>query len=90
MLAKHECLLDATLHEFFDLPLDYFFAELNDFLGHGLLSPFRVVCHDFILPETANRALLLFQFAQFIVPYRPQSAKMEIAIAVVLVNTTAI
>lgn len=37
-----------------------------------MLSPFRMVCRDFILPEGCKPCLLLssFQFAKIIVPYR--------------------
>ena len=36
-----------------------------------MLSPFRMVCRDFILPKTANYVsfLSLFPFAQLILPY---------------------
>ena len=36
-----------------------------------MLSPFRMVCRDFILPEFCKPCLLLytFQFAKLIVPY---------------------
>ena len=30
--------------------------ELYNLLGHSLLSPFRMVCRDFILPEPASYA----------------------------------
>ena len=38
---------------------------------HGLLSPFRMVCRDFILPEGCKPCLFLsaFHFAKLIVPY---------------------
>ena len=38
-----------------------------------MLSPFRMVCHDFILPEDCKPCLFLsaFHFAKLIVPYRP-------------------
>ena len=37
-----------------------------------MLSPFRMVCRNFILTETANLVLFLsiFEFAQLIVPYQ--------------------
>ena len=38
----------------YELPLDNFFIKLYNFLGHSLLSPFRMVCRDFILPEPAS------------------------------------
>ena len=46
--------LHAAAHKFFDLTLDNFLVELYNFLGHSLLSPFRMVCANFILPEPAN------------------------------------
>ena len=46
--------LHAAAHKFFDLTLDNFLVELYNFLGHSLLSPFRMVCANFILPESAN------------------------------------
>ena len=46
--------LYAAAHKFFDLTLDNFLVELYNFLGHSLLSPFRMVCANFILPESAN------------------------------------
>ena len=55
--------------QFFELALDYFLVQLYNFLGHGLLSPFRMVCRNFILPEVCKPCLFLFQFAQLIVPY---------------------
>ena len=33
----------------------YFKIQLYNLLRHGLLSPFRMVCRDFILTESANR-----------------------------------
>ena len=40
-----------------------------------MLSPFRMVCRDFILPEFCKPCLFLssFQFAKIIVPYRGTS-----------------
>src|SRR5574344_3006721 len=57
--------------QFLDLPLDNFLVKLYNFLGHGLLSPFRMVCRDFILPEICKPCpfSFFFQFAQFILPY---------------------
>ena len=63
-----QCFLDAAADSFFQLPLDYFFVKLYNFLRHGLLSPFRMVCRNFILTESANRVFLFFNFAQLIVP----------------------
>ncbi len=58
--------------QFLELPLDYFFVQLYNLLGHGLPSPFRMVCRDFILPELCKPCLFLssFQFAKIIVPYQ--------------------
>ncbi|MGL0866513.1 hypothetical protein ACSTB5_12760, partial [Faecalibacterium duncaniae] len=41
-------------------------------LGHGLQTPFRMVCGNFILPEFCKPCLFLclFLFAQLIVPYQ--------------------
>ena len=47
-------LLHAAANQFLDLPLDNFLIQLYNFLGHSLLSPFRMVCRDFILPEPAS------------------------------------
>ena len=47
-------LLHAAANQFLDLALDYFLIQLYNFLGHSLLSPFRMVCRDFILPEPAS------------------------------------
>src|SRR5699024_10460868 len=35
--------LDASPDQFLDLPLDYFLVKLYNVVGHGLLSPFRMV-----------------------------------------------
>ena len=51
----------AAADQFFDLPLDYFLVKLYNLLGHGLFSPFRMVCSIFILTESANRVFLFFQ-----------------------------
>ena len=40
------------------------FVVNSDLHGHGLLSPFRMVCGSFILTEPANRIFVFFQFAQ--------------------------
>ena len=52
-------LLQQLIHRFFhtaadqflDLTLDNLLVQLYNFLRHGLLSPFRMVCRNFILPE---------------------------------------
>ena len=61
----------AASDQFFELALDYFLVQLYNFLGDGLLSPFRMVCRNFILPEACKPCLFLsfIQFAQLIVPY---------------------
>ena len=66
-----ECFFYAAPNQFFDLALDYFLVQLYNLFGHGLLSPFRMVCRDFILPEICKPCLLLstFQFAKLILPY---------------------
>ena len=46
--------LHAAADQFLDLPLDNFLIQLYNFLGHSLLSPFRMVCGNFILPEPAS------------------------------------
>ena len=46
--------LHAAADQFPDLTLDNFLVQLYNFLGHSLLSPFRMVCRDFILPEPAS------------------------------------
>ena len=40
--------------QFLDLPLDNFLVQLYNILRHSLLSSFRMVCRDFILPESAS------------------------------------
>ena len=66
-----EGFLYAASNQFFDLTLDYFLVELYNLFGHGLLSPFRMVCSDFILPEGCIPCLFLsaFHFAKLILPY---------------------
>src|SRR5699024_7368873 len=66
-----EGFLYAASYQFFDLTLDYFLVKMYNLFGHGLLSPFRMVCRDFILPEGCKPCLFLttFQFAKLIVPY---------------------
>ena len=49
----HQALIHAP-DQFLDLVLDYFLVQLHDFIKYGLLSPFRMVCRDFILPEPAS------------------------------------
>ena len=44
----------AAANQFLDLALDNFLIQLYNFLGHSLLSPFRMVCGNFILPEPAS------------------------------------
>ena len=46
-----ERFLHAPLDQFFDLPLDYFLVYLYISLGHGLRSPFRMLCGNFTLPD---------------------------------------
>ena len=46
--------LHAAANQFLDLTLDNFLIQLYNFLGHSLLSPFRMVSRNFILPESAN------------------------------------
>lgn len=46
----------------------YFLVQFYNLLGHDLLSPFRMVCRDFILLEIANLVLLFLEFAQLIGP----------------------
>ena len=50
--------LHAAADQFLDLPLDNFLIQLYNFLGHSLLSPFRMVCRDFILSEPASYVFL--------------------------------
>ena len=66
-----EGFLYAASYQLLQIALDYFLVQLYNLLGHGLLSPFRMVCCDFILPECCKPCLLLytFQFAKIIVPY---------------------
>src|SRR5699024_11637177 len=62
-----ECFLYTAPNQIFDLPLDYFLVQLYNLFGHGLLSPFRMVCRDFILPYGSLPCL--FIFAKLILPY---------------------
>lgn len=57
----------AASHQLFNFPLDNFFVQLNNFLGHGLLSPFECLCRNFILPEICKPCL--FIFAKLILPF---------------------
>ena len=52
----------AATDQFFDLALDNFLVKLYNLFGHGLLSPFRMVCRNFILTETANLVLFFIYF----------------------------
>ena len=54
--------LHAAADQFLELPLDTFLIKLYNFLGHSLLSPFRMVSRNFILPEPAS---YVFFFALF-------------------------
>ena len=64
----HQALIHAP-DQFLDLVLDYFLVQLHDFIKYGLLSPFRMVCRDFILPEPASY-VFFYLFAQVIVHYQ--------------------
>ena len=55
-----ERFLHTASHKFLDLPLDYFYIQLYNLLRHGLQSPFRMVGHDFILPEGCKLCLFFF------------------------------
>ena len=63
--------LYAASYQLLDLTLDYFFVKLYNLLRYGLLSPFRMVCRNFILPEFCKPCLFLatFLFAKNIIPY---------------------
>ena len=52
-------------------PPDYLLVQLYNLFRHGLQTPFRMVCANFILPDSCKPCLFLssIQFAQFIVPY---------------------
>ncbi|MCQ5045955.1 hypothetical protein, partial [Dysosmobacter welbionis] len=67
-------------NQFFDLPLDYFLVQLYNLFGHGLLSPFRMVCRDFILPEGSKPCL--FIFAKLILPYPPVFSFSDVSLSV--------
>ena len=55
-----ERFLYTAPYQFFDLTLDYFLVKLYNLFRHGLLSPFRMVCRNFILPEFCKPCLFLF------------------------------
>ena len=57
-----ECLLYTAPNQFFDLTLDYFIVQLYTLFGYGLLSPFRMMCRNFILSEICQPCLLLSLF----------------------------
>ena len=57
-----QSLFYASAHQFFNLTLDYFFVQVYNFIKYGLLSPFEMLIHTFILPEIAN---LVFFFHIF-------------------------
>ncbi len=46
--------LHAAADQFLVFPLDNFLIQLYNSLGHSLLSPFRMVCGNFLLPEPAS------------------------------------
>ena len=48
--------------QFLDLALDNFLVQLYNLLGHGLQSPFRMVCRNFILPEFCKPCLFFPPF----------------------------
>ena len=54
--------LTRNTHQFLDLPLDNFLIQLYNFLGHSLLSPFRMMCGNFILPEPASYVVFFALF----------------------------
>lgn len=57
-----EGFLYAAAHKFLELPLDNFFVSLYNLLAYGLLSPFRMMSRNFILPEICKPYLFLFLF----------------------------
>ena len=71
-VADCEGVYSTLIQLFLEQILDYFLIKLYNLFRYGLLSPFRMVCRDFILPETCKPCLVLsfFQFAKIIVPYR--------------------
>ena len=50
----------AATDQFFELTLDYFLVQLYNLLGHGLQTPFRMVCGNFILPEVCKGRVKIF------------------------------
>ena len=73
----------AATNRSLDLPPDYFLVQLYNLFGHGLQTLFRMVCANFILPDTCKSCLFLFsiQFAQFILPYPPPATMVEFSAA---------
>ena len=65
-----QCFFHAAPDQLLDLLLDYFLGQLSNLFGHGLQTPFRMVCRNFILPEFCKPCLFLssIQFAKFILP----------------------
>ena len=57
-----EGFLYAASYQLFDLILDYFLIKLYNLFRHGLLSPFRMVCRNFILPEICKPCLFYLLF----------------------------
>ena len=68
--------LHAAANQFLDLPLDNFFIQLYNFLGHSLLSPFECLCGNFILPEPASYVFFyaLFNLRKSLYIIRKQAA----------------
>ena len=54
--------LICAADQFLDLALDNFLVQLYNLLGHGLQSPFRMVCRNFILPEFCKPCLFFPPF----------------------------
>ncbi|MCR5336480.1 MAG: hypothetical protein K6E42_08010, partial [Synergistes sp.] len=65
---------DAASDQFLDLTLDYFFVQLYNLLGHGLLSPFRMLSRNFILPEAANLVSFYFLNLRILFYLTPQAS----------------
>ena len=63
-----QCFFHAAPNQFLDLPPDYLLVQLYNLFGHGLQTPFRMVCANFILPDACKPCFFLssIQFAQFI------------------------
>ena len=57
-----EGFLYAASYQLFDLTLDYFLVKPYNLFRHGLLAPFRMVCHSFILPEFYKPCLFVSTF----------------------------